>query len=276
MRITDEQKQRIQACAAATTNTTTTLAAAGTLCVYAGADAVDNGITLLVSSACTGAMVTAYTNLVNDLPDGDMYDVKYTEPVNVSLPKPLDEFGAILQDFARRLLLLNAALHNLHLSYMHAQATENALASHRDHSQGAEYQDTQLFHTLHQQAIWRNLVLCKHLHNELLLCTPGINMLWHRYKLRLPRDNRLSEHEIYEVFSSIWHDRASDIAAYKLIAFDVDDFNPALQIIRQKEPLTEPAILLDEQWHKHLQLLSLSFQQTLDTFYTPEIALSRH
>jgi hypothetical protein len=55
--------------------------------------------------------------------------------------------------------LLNVALRDLHLSYVRAQATEAALESHRGDPQGAEYQDAQLFHTLHRQAIWRNLVL---------------------------------------------------------------------------------------------------------------------
>lgn len=186
MNITDEQKLRMQACAAATANTTTVLAAAGTLCVYAGADAVNTGITLLVSSACTGAMVEAYANLANDLPQGDMYDVEYTEPIAVVLPKPSVDFGAVLQDFAKRLLLLVAALHNLHLSYVRAQATEAAIANNRGDPQGAE-QDAQLFHTLHLQAIWRNLALSNRLHNELLLSAPRVNMLWHHYKLQHPQ-----------------------------------------------------------------------------------------
>ncbi len=73
-------------------------------------------------------MVAAYTNLATDLPQGDMYDVAYTNPVEVVLPRPLVEFGAVLQDVAKRLLLLNGALCNLHRSYVRAQATEAALA----------------------------------------------------------------------------------------------------------------------------------------------------
>ena len=93
-------------------------------------------------------------------------------------------------------------------------------------------------------------------------------MLWHRYKLQLSGESRLSEHEVSEIFTTIWQDRASDIAPYKLAACGVDGFNAALQVVRQKGQLTDPAILLDEQWHKRLQLLSLSFQQALDDFYT--------
>ncbi len=93
MKRTDEQKQRLLACAAATANTTSALAAAGALCVYAGASAVDTGVTLLISSACAGEMVAAYTNLATDLPQGDMYDIAYTDPVEVVLPRPLVEFG---------------------------------------------------------------------------------------------------------------------------------------------------------------------------------------
>jgi len=270
VKITDEQKQRVLACAAATANTTSALAAAGTQCIYAGASAIDNGVTLLISSACTGEMIEAYTNLANDLPQGDMYDVEYTEPVEVVLPKPLVEFGAVLQDFAKRLLLLNVALRDLHLSYVRAQATEAALESNRGDPQGAEYQDAKLFHTLHRQAIWRNLVLSKHLHHELLTSAPRVNILWHRYTLHLPGESRLNEHEVDEIFTNIWQERASDIAAYKLAAFGVHDFNAALQVIRQKGQLTYPAIFLDEQWHKQLHLLSLSFQQALDDFYTHE------
>jgi len=270
VKITNEQKLHLQAYTAATANTTVVLAAAGTLCVYAGAGAVDTGLTLLVSSACTGAMVEASANLANDLPQGDMYDVEYTEPIAVVLPKPSVEFGAVLQDFAKRLLLLNAALRNLHLSYVHAQATEAALASNSGDPQGAEYQDAMLFHTLHSQAIWRNLALSNRLHHELLLSAPRVNMLWHHYKLQLPQESRLSEHEVYEIFTNIWRERANDIAAYQLTAFGVNDFNQALQLIRQKGQLTDPAILLDSQWHKQLQLLSLSFQQALDSFYLDE------
>lgn len=273
MKITNEQKLRLQACTAATANTTVVLAAAGTLCVYAGAGAVDTGITLLVSSACTGAMVEAYANLANDLPQGDMYDVEYTETIAVVLPKPSIEFGAVLQDFAKRLLLLNAALCNLHLSYVRAQATEAALASNRGDPQGAEYQDAMLFHTLHLQAIWRNLALSNRLHSELLLSAPRVNMLWHHYKLQLPQESRLSEQEVYEIFTNVWQERANDIAAYKLTAFGIDGFNSVLQLIRQKGQLTDPAILLDAHWHKQLQLLSLSFQQALDSFYLDETTL---
>jgi hypothetical protein len=270
VKITDEQKQRLLACAAATATTTSALAAAGTLCIYAGASAVDTGVTLLISSACTGEMIEAYTNLAYDLPQGDMYDVEYTEPVEVVLPKPLVEFGAVLQDFAKRLLLLNMALRNLHLSYVRAQATEAVLESNRGDPQGGEYQDAKLFHTLHRQATWRNLVLCNHLHHELLSSAPRVNLLWHRYKLQLPRESRLNEQEVDEIFTTIWQERASDIAAYKLAAFGVDGFTAALQVIRQKGQLTDPALLLDEPWHKYLQLLSLSFQQALDDFYIPQ------
>jgi hypothetical protein len=166
--------------------------------------------------------------------------------------------------------LLNGALRDLHRSYVRAQATEAALDSHRSDPQGAEYQDAQLFHTLHRQAIWRNLVLSNYLHHELLLSAPRVNLLWHRYKLQLPGESRLHEHEVDEIFTTIWQERASDIAAYNLTAFGVDGFNAALQVLRQRGQLTDPALLLDEQWHKQLQLLSLSFQQALDDFYTHE------
>jgi hypothetical protein len=164
--------------------------------------------------------------------------------------------------------LLNVALRNLHLSYVCAQATEAALDSHRGDPQGAEYQDAQLFHTLHRQAIWRNLVLCNHLHHELLLSAPRVNLLWHRYKLQLPGESRLHEQEVSEIFTTIWQERASEIAAYQLAAFGVDGFNAALQVIRQQGQLTDPALLLDEPWHKQLQLLSLSFQHALNDFYS--------
>jgi hypothetical protein len=270
MKRTDEQKQRLLECATATANTTPNLATAGTLCIYAGASAVDLGVALLISSATIGEMSTGYTNLATDLPQGDMYDVEYTEPVQVVLPKPLIEFGAVLQDFAKRLLLLNVALRNLHLSYVRAQATEAVLDSHRDDPQGAEYQDAKLFHTLHRQAIWRNLALCNHLHQELLLSAPRVNLLWHRYKLQLPVESRLQEQDVNEIFATIWQERASDIAAYQLAAFGVNGFTTVVQVIKQKGQLTDPALLLDEPWHKQLQLLTLSFQHALDDFYTNE------
>jgi hypothetical protein len=268
MKRTQEQRQRLNSMTAATANMTAALAAAGTLCVYAGANDVDTGVILLICSACSGETIASYTNLASDLPQGDMYDVEYTEPVEVAPSHPITEFDAVLQDFAKRLLLLNAALRNLHLSYVRAQATEAALEDHREDPQGAEYQDAQLFHTLHQQATWRNLALSNHLYQELLLSAPRVNMLWHRHKLQLPRESRLSAQDVSEIFTTIWQDRASEIAAYQLTAFGVDGFNAALEVIKEKGQLTDPAILLDEPWHKQLQLLSRSFQRALDDFYT--------
>ena len=235
--------------------------------MYEQGSAIDTGVALLISAACTGDMSAAYTNLAGDLPQGDMYDVEYTEPVEVVLPHPLTEFEAVLQDVARRLLSLNLALRNLHLSYVRAQATEAALDTHRADPQGAEYQDAQTFHTLHRRAIWRNLALSNHLHHKLLLSAPRVNLLWHRYKLQLPGDSRLSEQDVSEIFTNVWRDQGAEIAAYQLTFFGINDFNAALQVIRQKGQLADPAILFDEPWHQQLQLLSLSFQHALDNFY---------
>jgi hypothetical protein len=270
MKRTEEQKQRLHEMAAATANTTAALAAAGTLCVYAGASAVDLGVALLISSVCTAEMSAAYTNIATDLPQGDMYDVEYTEPIVVVLPHPLTEFDAVLQEVARRLLLLTVSLRNLHLSYVRAHATEAALDNHRSDPQGAEYQDARLFHTLHLQATWRNLALCNHLQQELLVSAPRVNLLWHRYKLQLPEESRLPEQDVSEIFTAIWQDRAGEIAAYQLTAFGITGFNAVLQVIGQKGQLTDPVILFDELWHKQLHLLSLAFQHALDAFYAPE------
>ncbi len=267
MKLTEQQKQYIQACATATGDTTAILAAAGTLCIYAGAVAIDNGVVLLVSSATAGELVGAYTQLASELLQGDMYDVEYTEPVEITLPKSPVEFGSVLQDFSKRLLLLRAALRNLHLSYTRSLATDAALVDNRGDPQGAEYQDARLFYSLHRQAIWRNLALCKRLHEELLFSTPRVNMLWHHYKLQLPQVSRLSDQNVEEVFTNIWQERSSDIAAYQLTSFNVNGFTSALQVIKQKGQLIDPSVLLDEQWHKAMQQLMLSFQQALDDFY---------
>src|SRR5579875_154306 len=268
MKRTDEQKQRLLACAASATNTTSALAAAGTLCLYAGASAIDPGVTLLISSACMAELSTAYTQLAVDLPPGDMYTVEDTDPIEMVLPQPGSEFGAVLQDGARHLLLLHLALRNLHLSSVRAQATEAVLERQRGAPAGAEYQDAQLFHTLHRQAIWRNLALCIRFQRELLVSAAHINLLWHHYHLHLPSESKLSEQEVAENFATIWQEQASQIARYQLAAFGIEGFDAALRIIRQKGQLTDPAFLLDEPWHRHLQLLSLSFQHVLDAFYT--------
>lgn len=270
MKITDEQKQLLQACTAATADMTAALAAAGTLCMYEAANALDAGVALLISSASAGELVAAYAKLATDLPEGDMYTVAYTDPVNVVLPPTQVEFTAVMQVVAKRLLLLRLVVRDLHCSSVRARALEAVLEQNRDHPQDAEYQDAQLYRVLHRQAIWRNLALCIQLQRELLLGAVRINMLWRNYKRQLPEESIISGQNVADIFASTWQERASEITAYQLPAFDVDGYTAALEIIKKRGQLTDPALLLDGAWHTHLDLLSRSFQQTLDDFSTQE------
>ena len=247
---------------------TAALAAAGTLCIYAGA--VDAGVTLLINATCAGELIAAYADLGTDLPQGDMYTVAYTDPVEIALPQSHVEFVEASQDLARHLLLLHLALRNLHRSSVRAQAVEAVLESNSGDPQDAEYQDAQIFRVYHQQAIWRNLALCTQLQRELLQSAARVNVLWRHYKTQLPFESRLSAQNVSEIFATSWQEHAHEIAAYELAAFGIDDYTAALEVVKQKGQLTDPALLLDGSWHKQLHLLSLSFQQALDDFYTQE------
>ena len=274
MKILDEQKQRIQACATATADLSVLLAVAGTLCLYAGGEAIDSSVTLVVGSAAAGEMAQAYADLASDLAPGDMYDVEYTEPVELTLAPSSKEFQAVLKDFTIGLLSLRAALRNVHLSSVRSQATEVALEENSSNQEGAIYQDAKLFSALQRQALWRNLTLCRRLQDDALFRAPRLNMLWHQFKLRLPLQDRLSNQEVSEILTTIWQDHARDIATYQLPAFGITGLTATLNVLQQKGQLTSPALLLDEQWHKSVQVLTRSFQQVLNNFYASETASS--
>jgi hypothetical protein len=270
MKITTEQHQHMQQCATATADLSARLAAAGVVCFYAGSDAIAISVPLLIGSATAGEMAKVYADLAREIPPGDMYDVEYTEPVKLELPPPSSELEYLLQDFTSRLLLLRVALRNLHLSSERFCATNVALEQNRDDPEGALYQDARLFSALQQQAIWRNLSLCKRLHGEILFSAPRVNMLWHRYKMGLPNQSRFSPQEVSETFTATWKERSSDIKHYQLPAFAITGFGAVLQILEHKGQLANPALLMDERWHKSTYQLTRSFQHSLDTFYSKE------
>jgi len=267
MKITTEQHQHMQQCATATADLSARLAAAGVVCFYAGSDAIAISVPLLIGSATAGEMAKVYADLAREIPPGDMYNVEYTEPVKLELPPPSGELEYLLQDFTSRLLLLSVALRNLHLSSERFCATNVALEQNRDDPEGALYQDARLFSALQQQAIWRNLSLCKRLHDEILFSAPRVNMLWHRYKMGLPHQSRFSLQEVSETFTATWKERSSDIKHYQLPAFAITGFGAVLQILEHKGQLANPALLMDERWHKSTYQLTRSFQHSLDTFY---------
>src|SRR5258707_5028358 len=270
MKITTEQYQHMQQCATATADLSARLAAAGVVCFYAGSDAIAISVPLLIGSATAGEMAKVYADLAREIPPGDMYDVEYTEPVKLELPPPSSELEYRLQDFTSRLLLLRVALRNLHLSSERFCATNVALEQNRDDPEGALYQDARLFSALQQQAIWRNLSLCKRLHDEILFSAPRVNMLWHRYKMGLSNQSHFSPQEVSETFTATWKERSSDIKHYQLPAFAITGFGAALQILEHKGQLANPALLMDERWHKSMYQLTRSFQHSLDTFYSKE------
>jgi hypothetical protein len=271
MKMTTELRQHMQQCATATADLSARLAATGVACFDAGSGAIAISVPLLIGSATAGEMTEAYADLAREIPPGDIYDVEYTEPVKLGLPLPSGELEHLLQDFTSRLLLLRVALRNLHLSSERFCATNVALEQHRDDPEGALYQDARLFSALQQQAIWRNLSLCKRLHDEILFSAPRVNMLWHRYKMGLPTQSHFSPQEVSETFIATWKERSSDIKHYQLPAFAITGFGAVLQIVEHKGQLANPALLMDERWHKSMYQLTRSFQHSLDTFYSKEI-----
>jgi hypothetical protein len=115
-----------------------------------------------------------------------MYDVEYTEPVEITLAPSTNEFQAVLQDFTTCLLSLRVALRNVHLSYVRLQATDVALKDNSSDQEGAIYQDAKLFSSLQRQALWRNLTLCRRLQEDLLFSAPRVNVLWHQSEAGSP------------------------------------------------------------------------------------------
>src|SRR5260370_25171094 len=216
-------------------------------------------------------MAKAYADLAREIPPGDMYDVEYTEPVKLELPPPSSELEHLLQRFSGRLLLLRVALRNLHLSSERFCAINLALEQNRDDPEGALYQDARLFSALQQQAIWRNLSLCKRLHDEILFSAPRVNMLWHRYKMGLSNQSHFSPQEVSETFTATWKERSSDIKHYQLPAFAITGFGAALQILEHNGELANPALLIAETGHKSMYQLPRSFHHTLAPFYSTTI-----
>ncbi len=265
MQSTEALKQQSQRCAQATSNLSASLALAATMCIDGGSDAA---IALLVGSVAAAEMAGAYADLTHDGPQENMYEVQYTEPITIPQPQTTLAFETVLEDFTTGLLQLNIALHYVHLSYGRLHATMEALEHNQDDPEGALFLDAQLFSTLQRQALWRNLKLCTILHHDLLLLTPCVNLLWHQFRLQVPSQARFSEHDVRETLTDIWQVRAQDIAAYRLGAFGITGCAGMLHVLAQQgRTLTDPVVLVQEEWHKSAYLLTHSFQHALDTFY---------
>lgn len=263
---TEGMKQQSQRCAQATTNLSASLALAATLCIDAGSDAA---IALLIGSVAAAEMVGAYTDLTHDGPQENMYEVQYTKPVTPPSSQAILTFETVLQDFTTGLLQLNIALHHVSLSYGRLHATMEACENNQHEPESELFQDAQLFSTLQRQALWRNLKLCTTLSNNLLLLTPCVNVLWHQFRLRIPSQAHFSEHAVRETLTTIWQVRAQDIATYPLSASGITDCTSMLHILMQPgRTLTDPIILIQEEWHQCISLLTQSFQHALDTFYS--------
>ena len=268
MQRTEDLKQWSRQCALATTNLSASLALAATLCIDAGSNADDAALTLLVGSVVTAEMVKAYTALTNNGPQEDMYEVQYTEPITTALLQDALVFETVLKSFITGLLQLNTALRLLHLSYGRLSATVEEFENNRNDPEGALFLDAQLFSTLQRQALWRNLKLCILLHNDLLLLTPCVNLLWHQFRLRVPSQARFNEHDMRETLTNTWQVRTQDIDTYHLSAFGITSYTAMLQIIKQQGALMDPVLLIQDEWHKSISLLTQSFQHALDTFYS--------
>jgi hypothetical protein len=269
---TEALKQRSHQCALAATDLSASLALAATLCIDAGSNGSDIAIPLLVGSAAAAEMVVAYEDLTRDGPQENMYEIQYPEPIALSLPQSTRAFESVLQDFATSLLQLNLALRSVHLSEGRLRATMEELKSNQHDPAGALFLDAQLFSTLQRQALWRSLKLCTTFHNDLLLLTPRVNALWHQFRLQVLSQALFSEHDLREMLTDIWQVRAQDMAAYDLNTFGITDDAGILPILAQQgRTLTDPVLLVQEEWHKRTSLLTQSFQHALDTFYTSDM-----
>jgi hypothetical protein len=267
MQSTEALKQQSQRCALATTNLSASLALAATMCIDGGSDAA---IPLLIGSVAAAEMAGAYTDLTQDGQEENLYEVQYTEPIAMPLPQVPLGFETALLGFTTGLLQLNIALHLVHLSYGRLHATMEMFENNRHDPEGALFLDAQLFSTLQRQALWRNLKFCTMLHNDLLLLTPCVNLLWHQFRLQVPSQARFSEQNVRETLTNVWQVRAQDIATYQLSAFGITGCAAMLHVLTQTgRTLTDPVLLVQEEWHQSTYLLTQSFQHALDTFYPP-------
>jgi hypothetical protein len=147
----------------------------------------------------------------------------------------------------------------------------DALENSRNAPESATFLDTQLFSTLQRQALWRNLKICTMLHNDLLLLTPCVNLLWHQFRLRIPSHVYFDVQDVSETLTNTWQVRAQDMVKYHLSTSGITDHTGMLHILRQQgTTLTDPILLVSEEWHKSIYLLTQSFQQALDTFYVSD------
>ncbi|GCE05371.1 hypothetical protein [Dictyobacter aurantiacus] len=268
MRIQDEQK--VQQCALANTEASLTLATAGTLCMYAGSDKIGAGINLFVESVVAAQLVQAYNNLIGEPQQEDMYNVAMTEPIRLQLTPTEIDFEIVLQDLSRHLLYLHSALCNLQLSYARYQAARQTLDVLYQSPQSSIFQDAHTFATLQKQSIWRHLMLCAHLHTDILMSASRVNLLWHKFKQQLPNQNVFSSHEILEMLTTVWRENAKEIAEYKLPAFSIHNPSALLNLFSTQTQLQRPTLLLDGNWHKSMSQLEQIYQQTLEAFYQDE------
>lgn len=263
-----EDDQGVRQCAIASAEVASILATAGTLCVYGGSDCIGAGVNLIVDATVTADIAQAYTNLMDYQPQEDIYTVALTEPIQIT-PTPTDiDFEIVLQDLSKHLLFLHAALRNLQRSYARYQGTQISLEGNNTNPHNEMYQDTHLFAVLQRQAIWRHLMLCAQLHTDVLMSASRVNLLWHKFRQRLPNQNVFTSHEIGRVISDTWQVRTQDIAKYHLTAFGIHMPPTILEKVRQQASFQKPILLLDNQWHKSMSQLEQSYQQTLHTFYS--------
>lgn len=106
------------------------------------------------------------------------------------------------------------------------------------------------------------------LQNDLLLLTPCVNLLWHQFRLRVSSQAHFDTHDVRETLTDIWQVRSKDIATYHLNDFGITNCTAMLQTIEQQEVLVDPVLLIQDEWRKSIFLLTQSFQDALETFYS--------
>jgi hypothetical protein len=262
-------KKQSHRCAQATADLSASLAIAATLCINAGAIASEASIGLLVGSVAAAEIATAYTDLTNDDPQENMYEVQYVEPIASPRQQNAFTFENVLEKFTTSLLQLNIALQFVHRTNGRLHTTLKALEDNRDDPQGALFLDAQMFSTLQRQTLWRNLKLCTTLHNDLLLLTSCLNLQWHHFRLQVPTQANFDEHDMRETLITLWQVRAQDINKYSINTFRITDTASMLRILEQRaKTLANPVLLVQDEWHKSTYLITQSLQHLLDTFYS--------
>ena len=259
-------EQKVQSCATTTAQVAAKLATAATLCIYEGSDALAAGVSLSIAATVTDRIARAYQNLLQITPLQDLYNVSLSEPPRILAGAGEIQFEQMVHDFVHHLLTLHLALNNLHHSYARYETTIQTIQTNPD-PEDPVHQDAQFFQVLQHQAIYRQLSICAHMHAQILENAARINFHWHHYQQNLPNNETFTSDEIKRTINITWQDHTQEIKDYNLPAFEVHGPYTMPAAIEQQQVHRRPQLLLNGDYHRSLQQLLLSYQETMDTFY---------